>query len=1131
MELISKINAQKNIAAVPFLFLAYFLEKKCDNTNFIFICPETKLAESLYKHIISINPNNKNILYLPAWDSEPELSPSIQIQAKRISVLNALLNNDKISLICTIDTLKQKLSPLEYVIEHSYTIKKGDLIDLEKLCSSLVRSAYIREDLVEELGSFSLRGNILDIFTGSNVYPFRIEFIGDLVNKIKLFDLNTQKSVKEVENIVISPVRELSINDDKLVNLKQQFKDFFDTNNVEKIKREEIIAFLENGFYFSGIEYYLSFFHEKLNTIFDYLSKKTQVFTYDSFLFSSLIEEKEESNLPYPKTQLFLNEDELSSFLKLSSKNFYSIDFKETADIYSYNDIIVDQSNLKLDILKAKQNNIELINVVKDHHLFLKQNSYKVIYCVKNKTQARRLKFFLEEVDEAMEIKDTLFSDFEAINSSCILCNNLKHGFFIPLLKLSVICEEDLFNEKIEYDDKTTSSDFFLNSFKDLNINDAVIQSRHGIGIYRGLKKISVDNVTSDFFEIEYLRGDKLYLPIYRLNTVQKYLAATDINIKLDKLGGASFSARKVKAKQNTIELAKELLEIQTKRKALKGFAFSHENQLFTEFEEDFPFEETPDQKKSIDAVILDMEKDTPMDRLICGDVGFGKTEIAIRASFKACIDNKQTVVLVPTTLLAYQHYHIFTQRLKNYPVKIEYISRFKNKVSQNKILSDLKNGEIDIIIGTHRLLSSDVIFENLGLLVVDEEHRFGVKHKEKILSLSKNVDLLTLTATPIPRTLNFALLGLKDLSIIATPPINRLSIKTYISKSSPNLIRKAILSEIRRGGQVFYLNNRVLEIPELYDNLKNLVPEARITFAHGQMKENELEDVMLSFYRHDFDVLICTTIIESGIDIPNTNTIIINRADRFGLSQLYQIRGRVGRAQKQAYCYLLLPNNFKVSEQSMERIKILEKFTKLGSGFNVASYDLEYRGAGEILGSKQSGFINDIGLEEYMNLLEDSIRVLKGEISKLETNKDLEISIKEAAYIPNEYISNNSQRLYYYKKISSSKNDSQVVELEDELVDRYGKIPQELKNLFYVIKIKQILEPYDVSQVKIGEHKIILQLNKNTKFNPDKTVELLNKNSKKYKLSPDLKLIFNIDDKNKNNAIYEITELIRLIG
>lgn len=577
--------------------------------------------------------------------------------------------------------------------------------------------------------------------------------------------------------------------------------------------------------------------------------------------------------------------------------------------------------------------------------------------------------------------------------------------------------------------------------------------------------------------------------------------------------------------------MAKELLQIQSKRKALKGYAFSSRNDLFNEFEESFPYEETPDQKKSINAVVSDMEKETPMDRLICGDVGFGKTEIAIRAAFKTCLDNKQTVILVPTTLLAYQHYRIFTQRLENYPVRIEFISRFKNKASQNKTLNDLKNGDIDIIIGTHRLLSPDVNFRDLGLLVVDEEHRFGVRHKEKILALSKNIDLLTLTATPIPRTLNFALLGLKDVSIISTAPINRLPIKTYISKPSPTLLRKAILSEIKRGGQVFYLNNRVSEIPEFFENLKVLIPEARITFAHGQMDEKELEEVMLSFYRHDFDVLICTTIIESGIDIPNANTIIINRADRFGLSQLYQIRGRVGRAQKQAYCYLLLPNNFKVSEQIMKRIKILEKFTKLGSGFNIASYDLEYRGAGEILGSKQSGFINDIGLEEYLDLLEDSIKVLRGGASKLESNKELEISIKEPAYIPNEYISNISQRLFYYKKISSSKNILELADIEDELLDRYGKIPLELNNLFYVIKIKQILEPYNVSQVKLGEDKIVLQLNQNTKFNPDKMVDLLNKKSSKYKLSPDLKLICNIDDKNKNNAINEISELIKILG
>ena len=595
---------------------------------------------------------------------------------------------------------------------------------------------------------------------------------------------------------------------------------------------------------------------------------------------------------------------------------------------------------------------------------------------------------------------------------SMISVCKLSEGFTLDRPGISVLTEYEIFGEKTSKLEVSKNQDAFLSSFKDLRTDDYVVHSRHGIGIYRGLKRLDIEGIENDFFQIEYANSDILYLPVYRLNIVQRYATKDSAKVKLDKLGGISFEKKKVKAKKATMDLAHHLIKLQAERNAQKGYIYSGNDELYIKFEAEFEFDETIDQLKAIKDVTEDMESERPMDRLICGDVGFGKTEVALRAAFKAVLDNKQVAVLVPTTILAFQHFQLINKRLASYPVKVEMLSRFKSKSQQAETIQKLQEGDVDIVIGTHRLLSNDVIFKDLGLLIIDEEQRFGVKHKEKIKNLAANVDILTLSATPIPRTLNFALLGLKDISIINTPPVNRLPIKTFVAKFSRDLIRKAIMFELQRGGQIFFVHNRVTEIPELFEELSEIVPEARIIYAHGQMGEKELEKKMLDFYNKEADVLLCSTIIESGLDIPNANTIIVNRADMFGLSQLYQIRGRVGRSQKRAYSYLLLPARFKISKDALQRIKILQQFTELGSGFNVASHDLEFRGAGEILGSAQSGLIEDIGLEEYMRLLEDAISDIKGE--EKEQKVETEITITSPAFIPEDYIDNTAQRLFF---------------------------------------------------------------------------------------------------------------------
>ncbi len=641
---------------------------------------------------------------------------------------------------------------------------------------------------------------------------------------------------------------------------------------------------------------------------------------------------------------------------------------------------------------------------------------------------------------------------------------------------------------------------------------------------------MTIDGIENDFFQIEYADEDLLFVPIYRLNSVQRYISQGGATVKVDKLGGATWDKKKTRAKKATMDLAHQLVKLQSERNLKQGFSFSPKDEMFLKFEAEFEYEETADQLRSINDVLDDMESTKAMDRLICGDVGFGKTEVAIRAAFKAAKDGKQVAVLVPTTILAFQHYQVFKKRLQNYPINIELLNRFKSPKEQKEIVAKLKRGEVDITIGTHRILSNDVHFSNLGLLIVDEEQRFGVKHKEKIKEFSANVDILTMTATPIPRTLNLSLIGLKDISVITTPPVDRFPIKTFVSKFSNDLIRKAILFELKRGGQVFFLHNRVQDLGELQQKLKQIVPEARIISAHGQMNEKELEEKMMTFYNKEADVLLCTTIIESGLDIPNANTIIVNRADNFGLSQLYQIRGRVGRSTKRAYCYLMLPSHFTIGRAAIERIKTLQTFTELGSGFHVASYDLEFRGAGELLGSSQSGFIEDIGLEEYLRLLEEAVEDIKGEEKHDEL--DPEISINIPAFIPETYIKDINQRLYFYKKLSNNYSQTELKDVEAELEDRYGPpIPEELKNLFSIVSIKQALKPLRISSIKIGNKKLVYTFDNTTNVLPGKIVELVTKMPNKYKITPEMKLISNINDNDWRSAIREVDEFIKLVG
>jgi transcription-repair coupling factor (superfamily II helicase) len=1145
-NIFSKIHKAKSVKSISIPVLALYLLKHQETNARLVLVPEENDAYNLINNIRSLSNNShKNFFIFPEWDSRPEynISPGLHVQAKRLLALFNLLNSSEhVCVISSITAVSQFLPPVSYLYDSTEVLRLSQKIDTGSMTLKLIDSGYQRSDIVNIPGLFSTRGNIIDIFPASQKKPIRVELFGNTIESIKIFDPSTQRSIQKVEKTYISPVREISFSEKGLLCFKEKLKRFCDSNNIKKDVRSKIIDSANNGIYFPGIEYFLPFFYDQLSTIYDYIPEGSEIIVVDEYLFNpdnnTLYEPTvDEDNVPYPTGELFMDKDlSLTIMNNKKTKQMYSIEFEAVHDneenSFSLKEYISNHNIFKREIAASKREGLDTIEILKRYHKEALTKKFPIIYTSLSQDHAERLLYIIRRFEDNIIIA----SDKELLNlidnppGHPIICiSELTEGFTINRPQVFVITETDIFGEKQKNVQIQKSSDVFLDVFKELKEDDYVVHSKHGVGIYRGLKKIAIDGIENDFFQIEYSDKDLLFVPVYRLNTVQRYIAQGGGHVRLDKLGGNSWQKKKQKAKRSTMDLAHELIKLQAQRASRKGFSFSPTDEIYLKMESEFEYEETPDQLKSIKDVISDMEKTTPMDRLVCGDVGFGKTEVAIRAAFKAVKDSKQVAILVPTTILAFQHHQVFQKRLQNYPVNIESLTRFKTPAQQYEIIEKLKKGDIDVIIGTHRLLSSDVNYLDLGLLVIDEEQKFGVKHKEKIKEITASVDVLTLTATPIPRTLNLAFIGLKDISVITTPPVKRMPIKTFVAKFSSDLIKKAILFEIGRGGQVFFVHNRVQDIPELYEKLKSFLPDVRIITAHGQMKEKELEQKMMAFYNKEADVLLCTSIIESGLDIPNTNTIIINRADMFGLSQLYQIRGRVGRSNQRAYCYLLLPYHFTVGKMAIDRLKALQTFTELGSGFNVASHDLEFRGAGELLGSSQSGFIEDIGLEEYLELLEESIDQIKGK--EKEEKIEPEISINVPAFIPETYVSDITQRLYFYKKLSNSNELNSLKDIEDEFIDRYGPVPDELKNLFNIVKIKQFLKPLRISSVKIGNGKLVYSFDQSTKILPERIVHLVTNLPKKFKITPEMKLISNIDDNDWRSAIREIENFISIVG
>ena len=1000
----------------------------------------------------------------------------------RLKVIKEILQNERKKIIVTsIDSLTSLYTPKEYYLRYSMIIKTGDNVDLKEISKSLLQCGYERVEVVEGKGEFSFRGGILDVFPPTSAYPYRVELFGDEVDSIRTFNTESQRSIEKVEEFSIFPSKEVIVDDEcrsrAVQNINEELKKVIanvskeNKESVEKIKGivGKNIELLNNTYYFETIDSYLPFFYEKLDSFFDYLQGYTFVvddFKRSSGKMESIYYEFNENYMSFlqrgdilpSQNSLLLNKGELESKLENSSLITLSSFLNKSDGLFNTVDIGFEEVTLN------KYNG--QLNMLIEDIQERKEKKYKTVILAGTRPRGERLVKTLMEKGIFSTYKDSI--DKIEAGEVVITFGNLLRGFDYPELELSIISDKDIFGEtRRKRSGKAVRKKGVakITSFAELKPGDYVVHANHGIGVYKGIKQMAAGGTTRDYLDIVYDKGDKLYVPVDQLDLVQKYIGSEGNSPKINKLGGAEWQKAKAKARKSINEIAQDLVKLYAARATLKGHSFGKDTEWQRQFEDEFPYEETPDQLASLEEIKRDMESDKPMDRLLCGDVGYGKTEVAIRAAFKAVMDGKQVAFLVPTTILADQHYNNFIKRFSDFPIKIDMISRFRTPKQQKATLQALKEGNVDILIGTHRLVSKDIVFKDLGLLIVDEEQRFGVAQKEKIKGMKKNVDVLTLSATPIPRTLHMSLTGVRDISVIETPPEDRYPIQTYVVEQNDQLIRDAILREIGRGGQVYFVYNRVESIDSMANYIRDLVPECKVGIMHGQMTEKELETEMIAFMNKEYDVLVCTTIIETGIDISNVNTMIVHNADKMGLSQLYQLRGRVGRANRIAYAYFIYTKDKILTEVAEKRLKALKDFTELGSGFKIAMRDLEIRGAGNMMGSSQHGHMASIGYDLYCRMLEDTIKLIKGEIENepIETSVDIKVD----AFIPSSYITDEIQKIEVYKKIAAIENINDFMEIKSELEDRYSSIPDSVYNLMDIAYIKSICKGLYIEDIK----------------------------------------------------------------
>ncbi len=1069
-------------------------------------------AEQLEKEIRFFRDDDIRILQFPDLETLPydQFSPHQDILSERLRCLASLPRVEKRSLLLLpIGTLLQRLPPREYIESRSLSFHSGQSLDFEAFKRQLVEQGYRSVSQVEQHGEFAVRGSIIDLYPMGSRLPYRIEFFDDEVDSIRSFDPETQRSIEKLEHIEMLPAREFPLDEAGITGFRRRFRQRFEVDPTACPLYQDV----SEGIASPGIEYYLPLFFDHLDSLFDYLPQKTQwlleqsaVEAVDDFL--EQVEQRHESrrhNIEQPllpPAEIFLEQAEFAERIGRQAVTRFNRHKYETTDAQTIN------AGISLaPPLPIRPHAEEPLQALKGY--LQARVRQRILFCAESSGRREFLLELLQHHGLRPRVVES-FGDFHSQQQAGLYLTvaPIESGLELDDEGITLIVESQLFGERARQTRrrkyrKTRDAEAIVNSLADLHEGAPVVHEDHGIGRYLGLKTLTVGGVETEFLTIQYANDDKLYVPVSSLHLITRYTGASEERVPLHRLGNDQWQKVRRKAQQKIRDVAAELLEIHAKRAALQGFAFPLNEDEYQQFASDFPFEETPDQEQAIQAVIDDMTSPRPMDRIVCGDVGFGKTEVSMRAAFIAANAGKQVVMLAPTTLLAQQHYQNYLDRFADWPFRIALLTRFTHTAELKETLHRIENGLVDIVIGTHKLLSDQIKYRDLGLVIIDEEHRFGVRHKEKLKSLRAQVDLLTLTATPIPRTLNMSLAGMRDLSIIATAPMQRHAIKTFVTRWNDDLIVEGCQRELKRGGQIYFLHNEVKSIEKTAAELQELLPEARIGIAHGQMKEKELEQVMLDFYHHRVNLLVCTTIIESGIDVPTANTIFINRADKLGLAQLHQIRGRVGRSHHRAFAYLITPPPRSMTPDARKRLEAIESLEDLGVGFTLATHDLEIRGAGELLGEDQSGQIAEIGFTLYSELLERAVTSLK-EGRELDFDQPLmrasEIDFHAPALIPSDYIPDVHHRLIEYKRIANAASEEELRELKMEMIDRFGLLPEPLKNLFAISEIKLITRDIGLQKIDFGPGSGKMVFTEKPNIDPMRIIQLIQTRPQDYR-------------------------------
>jgi transcription-repair coupling factor (superfamily II helicase) len=1126
---------------------SYFIDSVYEKINkpFLILTHSDVEARKLYE---DLSFYETNVFYLPTKEVVFYNVDAISgdLRWERLKVIRQMMKRSRKIIITCVEALSSTYIPMELYKEYTFKLSEGKSINLKDFTKKLVQCGYERIDTVDSKGQFSIRGGILDIYSPILSEPYRIELFGDEIESIRSFNVESQRSIDRVKSIEIFPAKEIILDDDKIqsgyesikndkdliVQKLRKNKNYEAADRLEEVINRNIESLKENGS-FSTIDSFMPYFYDKPSLFLDYTKnyfiiiddakrcsgKLDSVYfefeeNYKTFLqrgnvlpkqVNLLVEKSRIINLLMSRQLIIMDSISKSgSYIKPKS----SIEFSQKT-LNNYDG----QIDLLIDEIKKK-----------------KSDEFKMLILSGTRPRGERLVEALRDNDIESSYKDKVD---EIKNGEVVITfGGLKNSFEYPELKLCVISGKNMFKTSRKKRSKKGGKKGTnkIKSFTELKPGDYVVHVNHGIGVYKGIKQLEVQGHKKDYLELMYYDNDKLYVPVEQLDMVQKYIGSEGKLPRINKLGSSEWSKAKRRAKKSIEEIADDLVKLYAVRSTVKGYKYLKDTVWQKQFEDEFPYDETPDQINAIQDIKSDMESDKVMDRLLCGDVGYGKTEVAVRAAFKAVMDGKQVAFLVPTTILAQQHYNNFIKRFSGFPIKIDMISRFRSSADQKKTLKALKTNDIDILIGTHRILQKDVKFRDLGLLIIDEEQRFGVSHKEKIKKLKKNIDVLTLSATPIPRTLHMSLVGVRDISVIETPPEERRPIQTYVVEYNDQLIRDAILREINREGQIYFVYNRVENINKMAAYISKLIPEARVAVAHGQMKERELKNIMVSFMNNEYDVLICTTIIETGMDIQNVNTMIIYDADKMGLSQLYQLRGRVGRTDKIAYCYLTYRRDKVLTEVAEKRLKAIKDFTELGSGFKIALKDLEIRGAGNMMGSSQHGHMAAIGYDLYCKMLEDTIKLIKGEVEdeSIETTVELKVD----AYIPDSYIQSEVQKIEIYKKIATIDSYDDMMDIKEELEDRFSSIPDPVYNLMNISYLRSVGKRLWIEEIKEKGNEVLFLFKSKEKIDKEVLKAVLRKYSKNIVLKVDDRPGFGYSLKNvkKDNLISNIKELMEFM-